>query len=780
MARRKSHTIRGAVMPFKNHPLTHKETIKNALRHHQAGNLTEAELLYRQVIDVDSDHPAANHLLGVIALQTGAPKAAVTLMEKSIHVNPGEAAAHQDLGSAYQNCGRLKDAALSFRQAIALDPTQAASHLKLGDILQFTGQLEEAATCFQSAIALQPRLIEAHFALGKTLRRLGKWTSALACLQTALAMQPSHVDSQIEIGVVLKGLGRTKEAIVAFRQASKLEPTNGLAQLYLSGIFNELGALQDALPHSRKAVEILPDHANAHNNLGCTLLDLANLNEAAACFRQAVKLQPDYHDGHNNLAIALQGMGRLEDAVVSYRESLKINPDQPTVQFNLAFVSHDLGRRDETRKAIRKGMELIPARPNQSPPSSHSAAANHPVALMHLPRSGSMFFHSLFDGHPEISTTPGVYLKGFFAEEVWEKLTTPMATSDPIEVLANNFCRHYDILFDARSPEPVFGNPFGTQVHLGQASGMTTLGKNRDQWLTLDRKAFLENLLCRLRKIEAINPRIFFQFIHEAYDQTLGRTHKKKAIFYHIHNPGLYETAHFLKWHPRARFLFLIRDPIKGLESWLAAAIPGLTGDDNSGCSESSLSVREIHHRLMRKIQNYFHYLNHPVYELAPTTAVRLEDIKRRPHDVMPSIARWIGVENDKHLYQSTFQDLSYWGPISNLNPDIRGFDTTNIDQNGKVLFSENDQFVFRTLFYPARQHFKYVKADEVSFEQDLKEVEKLLKEPMDFEKTLFKKYGNHDSSATNQGMQSMLRIQLDKIRINPFNQVGSYQLLQL
>ena len=37
------------------------------------------------------------------------------------------------------------------------------------------------------------------------------------------------------------------------------------------------------------------------------------------------------------------------------------------------------------------------------------------IALLGFGRSGSLFLHSLLDGHPQISTLPGYFFKGWFS-----------------------------------------------------------------------------------------------------------------------------------------------------------------------------------------------------------------------------------------------------------------------------------------------------------------------------------------------------------------------------
>jgi len=55
-----------------------------ALQHHQAGHLADAEALYRRILAAHRDHPAALHLLGVIAPQSGRTELAVEWLRRAI------------------------------------------------------------------------------------------------------------------------------------------------------------------------------------------------------------------------------------------------------------------------------------------------------------------------------------------------------------------------------------------------------------------------------------------------------------------------------------------------------------------------------------------------------------------------------------------------------------------------------------------------------------------------------------------------------------------------
>ena len=86
-----------------------QEMFAAALRHHQAGHLSEAERLYRQVLLADSNHADALHFLGVLAHQTGRNEAAVDMIGKAIARNGRVPAFHNNLGNAFKALGRLEE-----------------------------------------------------------------------------------------------------------------------------------------------------------------------------------------------------------------------------------------------------------------------------------------------------------------------------------------------------------------------------------------------------------------------------------------------------------------------------------------------------------------------------------------------------------------------------------------------------------------------------------------------------------------------------------------------
>ena len=267
-----------------------QKTLDEALQHHQAGRLNEAERLYRQNLAVNPRHADSLHLLGMIAYQVGRHDVAVELISKAISINAKLAFYHSNLGLALTGQGKLGAAISCFRQALALEPNFVEAHTNLGNALKDQGKLDEAIACYRRALAIKPDLAEGHNNLGNALSSQGKLDEAAASYRQALIIRPNYAEAHSNLGNVLRDEGKLDEAVGCYRQA----------------------------------IVLSPNIAEVHNNLGNALRDLEKLDEAIACYRKALKLNPAYSSCLNNLALLRIAQGDAVAALSTIRQSLEI------------------------------------------------------------------------------------------------------------------------------------------------------------------------------------------------------------------------------------------------------------------------------------------------------------------------------------------------------------------------------------------------------------------------------------------------------------------------
>ena len=281
-----------------------RELLALAVHSHRAGHLTEAEGIYRRILQTDGNHADALHLLGVLSHQTGRHQVAVELIGAAISHNDQIPAFHNNLANALNAQGKLLEAAASYRRALTLKPDHVEAHYNLGIVLQAQGKLEEAAASYRRALSLRPRHADTLCNLGNTLQGLGQLNEATAAYQQALECRPDHAAAHCNLGNVLKALGKLDEAAASYARA---------------------------LSHK-------PGYAEVHNNLGNLLLEQDKPAEATACYQRALSLRPDYAEAHTSLGNALKELGQLQDARACYARALELRPEHAEARLGQAIA----------------------------------------------------------------------------------------------------------------------------------------------------------------------------------------------------------------------------------------------------------------------------------------------------------------------------------------------------------------------------------------------------------------------------------------------------------
>ncbi len=215
-------------MPEQQQSLTIQQAIDLGVQHHNAGDLTKAEGIYKQILQSDPDQPVALHLLGVIAHQVGKNDVAVDLIIKALAIKSDYAEAHYSLGNALKDLGKPEDAAASYHKALAIKSDYAVAHSNLGVALQDLGKPEDAVASYHKALAIKPDYADAHNNLGVALQDLGKLEDAVASYRKALALKPDLAEAHNNLGHVLGQLDRPTEAFTCHRRAISLNPQNDL------------------------------------------------------------------------------------------------------------------------------------------------------------------------------------------------------------------------------------------------------------------------------------------------------------------------------------------------------------------------------------------------------------------------------------------------------------------------------------------------------------------------------------------------------------------------
>jgi hypothetical protein len=166
----------------------------------------------------------------------------------------------------------------------------------------------------------------------------------------------------------------------------------------------------------------------------------------------------------------------------------------------------------------------------------------------------------------------------------------------------------------------------------------------------------------------------------------------------------------------------MVREPLQSCESWVREAFPG-----------SYINIVNKIFQMLFEVDNITLQNKHAI-------GVRLEDLKEYPKKTISALCKWLGIKEENSLYEMTAQGKRWWGDPSSKNYEKDGMDPfgkSSINRKVGLIFSENDQYILSTLFYPFSVRFGYVKENLEKFKNDLQIIRPMLDQMFDFEKKI-------------------------------------------
>lgn len=307
------------------------------------------------------------------------------------------------------------------------------------------------------------------------------------------------------------------------------------------------------------------------------------------------------------------------------------------------------------------------------------------VAVQNHGRSGSTFLQSLFDGHPNILSTPNFYSREYF--DIWNKKIVDV----PDEGKQKAFIDAFQTWFDT--------------AYVDQSAGLHRLGPNQDQIAHVDHARFTE-LLAAYFEHNEMTRRSLFIGAHLAYGLCLGRDLAEELwVLFPVHGRSKEVADALLEDFPQTKFVYTVREPVANFASSLAhyrssnmdymahpvIATLGLQfGRVGNGTSDlfTARPYHEIHHATDQ------------------AKAIRLEDLHARPEAVMRSTIAWLDLPWHDCLLNSTFDGKIWWNRPE--SPKQSGFGGRMLGRNIQRRLSALDRFRVATIARPQSQRWNY------------------------------------------------------------------------
>ena len=185
------------------------QALQQGVAAHHAGNLQEAERLYRAILQSQPNHADANHNLGLIAVSMNRAREALPLFKVALEVNPkmeqfwisyiDALVKIDELKSAKNAIKRAKKRGITAKKLQVL-LTQSKPKVKIKELSE--QQINNLLELYESnrfneaerlALSITEEFPQHPFSwkiLGAILGRTGRTTEAVTANQTAIALSP--------------------------------------------------------------------------------------------------------------------------------------------------------------------------------------------------------------------------------------------------------------------------------------------------------------------------------------------------------------------------------------------------------------------------------------------------------------------------------------------------------------------------------------------------------------------------------------------------------------
>lgn len=400
-----------------------------AMACHEAGQLDQAECLYRQILQRDPDQLDTLNLLGLLTQNRGSFDESIALLTRAVELDPEFSEALTNLARAQYALNAVEEAEANAARAVALSPDLAEAHFQYGRALLALNRNDAALSACQRTVALAPGWAEAQADLGLALARAGQFEAAADAYRTALHLQPAYPPALNGLAIVCIQLHQTEAAVDYARKAVEIAPSEPAYWLGLAYALRDNQQVKESLAACQRITELAPDRADAWTLRGENFAMLGDFVQAAQCYQAALSRDPAATDAMAGLA----RMSKLElepARIASLRQlagdESRLPHDRIAAGFALGTALDQLGRYDEAFSSIASANALVRGSEQGRPAdllalgkridwlievfsrdlfqkaAGCGAASDLPVFVVGMPRSGTTLVEQIAASHPNV------------------------------------------------------------------------------------------------------------------------------------------------------------------------------------------------------------------------------------------------------------------------------------------------------------------------------------------------------------------------------------------
>lgn len=333
--------------------------LDDAIAAHKNENFLQAADLYLQILKGDSNHPDANHNLGLLSVHTGKAREAILFFENAINSNPTVSTYWLSLLNTLLSLKEFQAARNVLKQANsighesksfkkierALKAPKYSDNIEISefDLEELYGFLQKKKfkdfkIKSQKLSIKHPNSIKLKEAQAQALYSMEKYELLSLKLQEILNIKPDSFDHLLKLGSLHLKMKEYEPAITVCLVALKIDPNNPTINYYLGVAYSAIHKFRDSIAFYKKSILHRPKNEEALINLGNTYAAVGQIDKAIDLLKKSIDIAPERFETHFNLGHYLSLSGKYSQAKKSFIRALEIYPDHPLTHHALSSL----------------------------------------------------------------------------------------------------------------------------------------------------------------------------------------------------------------------------------------------------------------------------------------------------------------------------------------------------------------------------------------------------------------------------------------------------------
>jgi len=315
--------------------------------------------LYLEILKNNSNHPDANHNLGLLSVHTGKAREGLLFFENAINSNPTVPTYWVSLLNTLISLKEFQEARNILKQAKAMGH-KSKSFKKIEHVLEVPEDsdsneiskfyLKELYGLLQKKkfkdfkIRSQkyskkyPKSIKLKEAQAQAFYLMKKNDLLISKLKEILAINPDSIKNLEKLGLLYLKMKEYEQAISVLLMALKLDPNNPTINYNLGVAYSAIHKFRDSIFFYKQSILNDPKNEEVLINLGNAYAEVGKIDKAISLLRKSIDVAPKRFESHFNLGHHLSSLGKFSEAKEYFLRALEIYPDHPLTHYALSSL----------------------------------------------------------------------------------------------------------------------------------------------------------------------------------------------------------------------------------------------------------------------------------------------------------------------------------------------------------------------------------------------------------------------------------------------------------